>query len=202
MIASAKLSSMPFDVLPAFAAWHHVGARDGFEVVFIQSGPDGFRFEGETVAIEAAEPWWVHYVIELSSSWFTRQARLSVRSLRAVRAIVLESDGDGHWLIDGRSQPYLDGCPDVDLESSAVTNTFPVHRLTLEVGQSADAPAAYVRAVDLSVERLDQRYERLPDDASGHRYAYKAPRFDADFVLPYDASGLVTDYPGLARRSH
>jgi len=168
----------------------------------MQTSPDGYRFEGQTVAVEAGEPWWVHYVIELSRSWFTRRALVSVRSSLAVRAIILESDGDGHWLIDGRRQPYLDGCVDVDLESSAVTNTFPVHRLALETGQATDAPAAFVRAVDLSVERLEQRYERLPDDGPGQRYAYLAPRFDADFVLPYDASGLITDYPGLARRAH
>ena len=36
----------------------------------------------------------------------------------------------------------LDGCIDVDLKSSCCTNTIPVHRLQLGVGQSADAPAA------------------------------------------------------------
>ena len=193
---------MPFEPLPGFAAWQHVEARQGFEVVFVQSGSDGFRFEGQTVAVEAEEPWWVHYVVELSLEWLTRRAMLSVRSAVATRSIVLEGDGDGHWRIDGQRQPHLDGCPDVDLESSAVTNTFPVHRLGLEPGQAADAPAAFVRAIDLSVERLDQHYERLNDGDRGHRYHYLAPRFDADFVLPYDASGLVVDYPGLARRSH
>jgi hypothetical protein len=58
----------------------------------------------------------------------------------------------------------------VDFESSALTNAFPVHRLELQVGEEADAPAAYVRALDLSVERLDQRYVRLDDDGSRQRY--------------------------------
>jgi uncharacterized protein len=191
---------MPFGPLPWSAAWKHVEAREGFEVVFIQSQAEGFRFEGVTAAVESGEPWWVRYVIELSASWYTRRAVISVRSSQAVRAIVLETDGDGHWRIDGRRQPYLDGCPDVDLESSALTNTFPVHRLALGVGEGGDTPAAYVRAVDLSVERLDQHYHRLADGETGHRYAYRAPRFDADFVLPYDGSGLVTQYPGLAAR--
>lgn len=166
----------------------------------MQSSPDGFRFEGQTAAVEDGTPWWVHYVIELSPAWFTRRAVVSVRSPVAVRSIVLESDADGHWRIDGRRQPYLDGCPDVDLESSAVTNAFPVHRLKLEVGQADDAPAAYVRAADLRVERLEQRYRRLLDTGRGQLFAYQAPAFDADFELPYDASGLVLDYPGIARR--
>jgi uncharacterized protein len=37
---------------------------------------------------------------------------------------------------------------------------FPARRLELAVGRHADAPAAYVRAEDLRVERLEQRYLR------------------------------------------
>ena len=191
---------MTFHSLPARAAWRHVEARDGFEVVFIQTTGEGYRFEGHTAAVEEGEPWWVHYVIDISPSWFTRKALVSVRSSRAVRSIVIQSDGGGHWLIDGRRQPDLDGCPDIDLESSALTNTLPAHRLDLEVGQSGDAPTVYVRALDLSVMRLNQHYRRLPDSPEGPRYAYLAPTFDADFVLPYDPTGLVLDYPGLAQR--
>jgi hypothetical protein len=90
----------------------------------------------------------------------------------------------------------LDGCLDVDLESSALTNAFPVHRLGLDVGERADTPAAYVRALDLSVERLEQSYVRLDDDDGGRRrYHYAAPGFAFECELTYDDSGLVLDYP-------
>jgi hypothetical protein len=112
----------------------------------------------------------------------------------------MEADGLGAWQVNGKPELSVQGCLDIDLESSAVTNAIPVHRLALEVGQAAGAPAAYVRALDLTVERLEQRYERRPDSERGHRYAYVAPAFDADFLLPYDACGLVLDYPHLARR--
>jgi uncharacterized protein len=45
------------------------------------------------------------------------------------------------------------------------------------VGQAADAPAAYVRAVELRVERLEERYTRLQDAKGGQRYHYEAPAF-------------------------
>jgi hypothetical protein len=90
---------------------------------------------------------------------------------------------------------------DVDLEASALTNAFPVHRLGLEVGQTAQAPAAYVRAVDVSVQRLEQRYRRLDDDEVGQRYRYGAPEFEFECELRYDESGLVLDYPGIAIRA-
>jgi hypothetical protein len=96
---------------------------------------------------------------------------------------------------------HLDGCLDVDLESSSLTNAFPVHRLGLEVGELAEAPAAYVRALDLSVERLEQRYLRLDDDGERQRYVYTAPAFEFECELSYDEFGLILEYPGIAVRA-
>ena len=95
----------------------------------------------------------------------------------------------------------MDGCLDVDLESSSLTNAFPVERLGLDIGETAPAPAAYVRAADLSVERLEQRYVRLDNGPLGERYRYTAPGFDFECELTYDEFGLVIDYPGLATRA-
>jgi hypothetical protein len=90
----------------------------------------------------------------------------------------------------------LDGCLDVDLEASAMTNTLPIHRFGTEDNLVHDAPAAYVRVSNLVVERLEQRYVRR---ASGI-YDYEAPAFDFGCQLRYDSSGLVVDYPGIAVR--
>lgn len=70
----------------------------------------------------------------------------------------------------------------------------------LAVAQEADAPAAYVRVVDLAVERLEQRYFRMDDQSTHERYLYSAPRFDYSGELVYDAHGLLLDYPGIAER--
>jgi hypothetical protein len=102
---------------------------------------------------------------------------------------------------DSRPAPHLDGCLDIDLESSVLTNAFPVRRLRLACGQGADAPGAYVRAEDLRVERLEQRYVRLENQDTGRRFAYAAPAFDFTCVLAYDDAGLLLDYPGIAVRA-
>jgi hypothetical protein len=77
---------------------------------------------------------------------------------------------------------------------------MPVHRLALEVGARSPAPAAYVRAVDGRVERLEQDYRRVADDGPHHRYEYDSPAFDFHCELVYDASGLVLEYPEIATR--
>jgi hypothetical protein len=114
---------------------------------------------------------------------------------------VVELERGAGWRVNGAAAPELDGCVDVDLEASAFTNALPVHRLGLAVGEEADAPAAYIRARDLSVAVLEQRYVRLPDDGDKARFHYAAPAFDFEAELVYDESGLVIDYPGIATRA-
>ena len=122
------------------------------------------------------------------------------RSQRGEKELLLEGDGAGSWQLDGRPAPELDGLLDVDLEASAVTNAMPVRRLALAPGERADAPAAWVRALDLSIERLEQSYARLDDDGPRSRYRYEAPDLGFRSELVYDEHGLVLDYPGIATR--
>jgi uncharacterized protein len=191
-----------FAAPPPFAAWRHHQARDGFEVVFLHLGGDGgLRLEGHTAAVEDGQAWAVQYDITLDAGWRTRRALVTGRSPAGPSQVVLEADGSGRWRVDGAPAPRLDGCLDLDLESSSCTNAFPVHRLGLQVGEGADAPAVYVRALDLAVERLEQRYDRLEDDGERRRYDYVSRGFDFRALLVYDESGLVVEYPGIAVRT-
>jgi uncharacterized protein len=194
---------MEFTPLPAIAAWRHVEAREGFETVYIETTTTGVRIQGQTAAVEDGIAWSVGYDIVLDPDWHSQRAHVWNLSAAGARAVTLERVGPGRWRVDGHVRADLDGCFDVDLESSACTNTMPVHRMRLGVGDATDAPAAYVRATDLSVERLEQRYTRLGDGVDHEpRFDYESPAFDFGCVLIYDASGLVVDYPGIAQRAH
>jgi hypothetical protein len=185
--------------LPPFAAWRHHDARSGFEVAFFDGRTGRLRVEGHTAAVEDGEAYAVRYAIELDEAWKTLVARVSGQSPRGSHAVVLEGDGMGGWRVDGASAPRLVGCLDVDLESSALTNAFPVARLALDPGECAEAPAVYVRTRDLTVDRLEQRYARR-GEGSEQRYGYHAPAFDFECELVYDDAGLLLEYPGIASR--
>jgi hypothetical protein len=193
--------AMPFASVPATAAWRHRGARTGFEVVYFQASSAGCRIEGWTTAVEDGDPWVVEYAIELDAGWATRSARIRGRSRAGCSSRLLEADGAGRWLVDGAGAADLDGCLDVDLESSAMTNALPVRRMSLPVGARAAAPAAYVRAAGLAVQRLEQTYVRSTGEGTRQCYDYSAPAFDFGSRLVYDESGLVVDYPGIAVRA-
>jgi uncharacterized protein len=180
-----------FGELPAFAAWRFVATVDGFEVVYAQPG----RLRGHTSAVEDGQPYAVRYEITLDDRWRTREAHIASDTVAGPRETVLISDGEGRWTVDGEPAPQLDGLIDIDIEASACTNTLPVHRLPLALDEVTEAPAAYVRALDLSVIRLEQTYRRLDN----RHYDYIS---EADFraVLEYDAAGLIVEYPGIAAR--
>ncbi|HWD83319.1 MAG TPA: putative glycolipid-binding domain-containing protein [Kribbella sp.] len=186
---------MDLRALPGTAAWTHRGARTGFEVLFTGGG----RLRGRTVAREGESIWYVGYDVVLDADWGTRSVRAVNSTASGDRDVVLER-GTAGWTVDGTVRPDLDGCHDVDFESSAVTNTLPVHRLSFVVGVPVEVPATFVRAEDLRVERLEQQYTLLRSDEDGHVFHYESATFDFECELRFDAAGLVLDYPGIASR--
>ena len=192
---------MTFAELPSWAAWIHRGARSGLEIARIACRPDGLVVEGVTVATEDGESWQVDYRLVLDLEGRSRSATVTSQSSGLDAGVELTCDERGRWWANGHHVAQVDGCADVDLGSSALTNAFPVRRLGLRTGDTADAPAVYVRAPDLVVERLDQRYRRLLDEGHTARYEYMAPRFDFACTIRYDETGLVLDYPGIAVRA-
>jgi uncharacterized protein len=114
--------------LPPQAAWRHVGAREGFEVTFAEVN-GGLSFTGTTSALEKTQAWAVSYEITVDPmSWATRTARVTEQSSAGQRALEVSTDGVGSWRVGGRPAPLLDGCLDIDLESSVLTNAFPARR--------------------------------------------------------------------------
>ena len=71
------------------------------------------------------------------------------------------------------------------------TNTLPIRRLNLELGQSREVTAAWLKFPDLTLAILPQRYTRL----APQRYGYQSGTgFSAEMLV--DDLGLVTAYPG------
>jgi hypothetical protein len=107
---------------------------------------------------------------------------------------------DGRWTVDGAARPDLDGCVDVDIAATPLTNTFPIRRLTdVPIGEAVTSAVAWVDVPALRVTRVDQTYERLGHLDGLARWRYRDPLHGA-FLLAVDDEGLVVDYEGFARR--
>jgi len=151
--------------------------------------------ESELLDEQGEQPVRVRYRVRTDAAWRTRSVEVTVMDPKP-RLLRLHHDGDGRWRgDDGVALPELDGCMDVDLECSPFTNTLPIRRLALAVGQGASVRAAWVRHPSLTVEGLDQRYIRLSESL----YRYEA-RSGFSVELEVDADGVVLDYGEYWRR--
>ncbi|WP_100813511.1 putative glycolipid-binding domain-containing protein [Microbacterium lacus] len=187
--------------LPSAESWNHQGLRVGFEVAFFRDVRLGHRLTGHTTANESGALWSVGYDLTVDPSWTTISVRASRLSAQGTGEMTMTRDAQGHWIVGGTQRPDLDGCVDVDFESSAVTNTLPIHRLDFIVGASVDVPAAFVRADDLRVERLEQRYTLVGTTPDRLLFHYESSTFDFACDIPFDRAGLVVEYPGIAVRT-
>ncbi len=138
------------------------------------------------------------YHLRWDESWQLRDAELIVMTEHFTRSLRLQADGQGHWQhSDGRAIAELDGCIDIDIWPTPFTNSFPLRRAPLAVGERRQFRMAWVYAPDLTIHPQPQAYTRLAD----RHYLFEnldGSGFQAE--LPVDADGIVLDYPDLFRR--
>ena len=159
---------------------------------------DGLTLEG-VVSGDSDGVYVIRYRIRADAAGHTRELHLDYVGGPRLH---LRADERMRWRDDnrGESLPELDGCHDVDLGFSPATNTLPIRRLSLPVGETAEIRAVYVPLPPTDAGfhpvPVTQRYTRLADDL----WRYHQPDIDFTADLPVDDMGLVLDYPRLFRR--
>ena len=165
----------------------------GHDACGLWSSRDAWRVAGAAVFSSDGQPCRLSYAAECDGSWRTRSARVAGWMGRTVVEVEIKALPGGRWEFNGREQAELAGLVDVDLGFTPATNLIQLRRLSLEVGQGADAPAVYLHFPALTPGRLDQSYRRIALD----RYDYRGPLFNYAGVLHVSDVGFVTRYPGL-----
>lgn len=147
----------------------------------------GLELNGLILQAHEGTPYVARYRIQVDQAWRTRAVELELEN-DGRRALSLLRNPSGEWMRDGQPLNGFEDCVDIDIEWSPSTNTLPIRRLGMAVGQSVTLTATWIRLPPLEIQRLDQSYERVAED----RYRYRSGRFVADLEL--DADGLVVHY--------
>ena len=135
------------------------------------------------------------YAISADAGW--RFRRFDIHDDGQGRTFCLATDGRGGWYDgDGEAVAGLAAAAEIDFILTPLTNSFPLHRLALAPGQSADIVTAWVSFPGLAVKPDPQRYTCL----GPRRYRFESLDSDFSAEIDLDEHGLVTDYPGLFRR--
>jgi len=141
---------------------------------------DGTTLEGSALFVHAGEPVRLDYVIVCNERWETQRAK--------VAGLIGDRVVDVDVILDP-----AEGWADIDLNFSPSTNTLPIRRLNLAIGQEARVRAAWLRFPSLRLEPLEQVYRRLGETT--YRYESAGGAFVAE--LEVNGAGFVTNYPDL-----
>jgi uncharacterized protein len=160
--------------------------------VLSDGGSEGSRLTGTALVTYEAVPYEIRYTVMVDAAWRTTSVGVHVQGGPGddARLALLAAD-DGTWSVGREPYEELTGCIDVDLGATPATNTIPVRRLGLAVGESADISVVAVRFPDLAIAAEEQRYERQAPDL----YRYSSGPYAAELVV--DRHGLVLDYEEL-----
>ena len=97
----------------------------------------------------------------------------------------------------GQRAPALEGCVDIDISGTPLTNSLPIRRVPFVTGAAQRFDMAFVPLDTLEPFRGAQIYTRL--EATRFRYAAADGSFEQ--VLTVDDAGFVVDYPTLFARA-
>ncbi|MBC7842469.1 MAG: putative glycolipid-binding domain-containing protein [Gemmatimonadaceae bacterium] len=147
---------------------------------------------------ESGVPFRLTYLLRWDAAGCIRTADFHSRHGLQEKRLLLRSDGSGHWTTgDGHALAGLKGCIDIDIWPTPLTNSLPIWRSQLRIGERREFRMAWIAAPDLTVEAKQQAYTRLRD----RLYLFESLD-DSGFqaTLDVDEDDIVLDYPGLFRR--
>lgn len=158
-------------------------------------GSASWILDGAVIGSSDGEPLDVRYGVFCHEDWATAEVAVTAMIGTRVHELKVVRDKD-RWFLDATVSPELRGSLDVDLGFSPATNTLPIRRLGLDVGDSSEIQATWVRFPEMTVEPFPQRYTRLAERV----YLYESLTSDFKAQLSVDELGLVVEYEGVWER--
>ncbi|MEM9788145.1 MAG: putative glycolipid-binding domain-containing protein [Pseudomonadota bacterium] len=153
----------------------------GTDRATVLTTPDGLQISSQ----HAETRYWLHTD--------PNHAAISLKvQVDRAQPLDLRRDRDGWHHLDGSLVPGSAMAIDPDIACTALTNTLPIRRLGLGIGDTAAMDVLYLPVPDLTPRIVRQRYTR-----TDHGYRYQNLQNGFEALLSVDNDGWVTDYPGV-----
>ena len=166
----------------------------GIEYANLVETPAGIDIESVVIG-DRFGPCGAAYRIHCSPDWAVRSVEIDVVG---GRSLALVGEGNGHWrTAAGDPLPELDGCIDVYISATPLTNTLPIRRLNLAAGERRTIRVAFIPLPSLVPEPVEQAYTCV-EPGKTYRYEGIFRKFETELMV--DGDGLVVDYPTLFER--
>ncbi|WP_299876318.1 putative glycolipid-binding domain-containing protein [uncultured Sulfitobacter sp.] len=154
----------------------------------ILEGPDGWRASGKQGQ--------TRYWLSCTASFECTFVNVITSTDAGKHELKLHRTMDGWKDANGLILPCSRNALDPDIACTALTNTYPIRRLEKQGIADATIDVLFIPVPTLSPRIVSQRYTKVED---GWRYENTLSGFTA--LLSLDKDGLVTDYPGVCKRT-
>lgn len=165
----------------------------GYEATRLIEGAEEQRIEGTAVFANEGVPCRLEYQIQVDRGWRTRDVQVNGWVGTEPVDINIVVDEAQTWMLNGETIDAAQGCIDIDLNFSPVTNLLPIRRYALAIGEEVAVTAAWLRFPSFKLEPLDQIYRRTGEEQ--YHYASAGGSFTAELTV--NEHGFVVNYPGL-----
>jgi hypothetical protein len=181
------------------ALWRRLDQPHWLDHCHLRGTKLGWSLEGTLVGVLDGQPLRAQYRVNVDRLWRTRMAGVTVWTGTEQQGFRLGRSDEGIWtaFTTGAELSALTGLTDVDISLTPATNTLPIRRLGLEVGESAETTAVWIRP-DLNLEPLPQRYTRTAESTYLYESGENFDRFRAEISV--DEHGVVAAYPPIWER--
>ena len=165
------------------------------ENCIVETTSDGVNINSVIIGLYNENIYRVKYDIVLNHDWLINSCIIEARINNELKKIELLKHR-GTWFLNGKIHPEFDKCSDVDIPLTPLTNSLPINRLKLNVGQEAKVDIIYIDLLEDTIKHVKQRYRRLRSDI----FKYENIPNDFEAEIKVDSTGFVIDYPQLFKR--
>src|SRR6186713_3301172 len=113
-------------------------AYHSLENCLVNPVDDGVEISSTIVGTYDEIIYHVEYHLKLNSSWETTFFEIECRHSDRGIHLLFESTGAGTWMTNGNVLPEFEGCIDIDIPITPFTNSLPINRLNLQVGEEQE----------------------------------------------------------------
>jgi len=139
--------------------WRRID-RTSYEHCTLDTTATGHRLAGTVLLVEGQAPQERRYTIVTDDAWRPVTVGINVQGGENDRTLALTGDGTGTWSVGDAPVIELFGATDIDLGFTPGTNTLPIRRLGLDIGESAEITAIRIDFPQRDIEKVTQVYER------------------------------------------
>lgn len=179
--------------MEATILWEGI-AWKSLEYCRISDNEGGIKVDS-TIVGKAEDMYNIAYQLSINKHWEIIAALITGRIGNKEIYFTLAKDETGIWAFNNEPTPQFDGCLDIDISVTPLTNTLPIKRLQLAQDECREISVIYFDLFDNIVRPARQAYTKL--SASTYRYENVPNNFEA--LIRLNEQMLVVDYPDLFR---